>query len=131
MAAIDFMCREIRYSIMGRHLEIFRGPARLARLDLCPQAADIVRIGAFHREGSRAWAPLEGDACGKKEKGAGWRNVATYKQKRRTTNYNDRNNRFARSFPMASASGSVSPFLSIKRVASCTVVSECRSARKK
>jgi hypothetical protein len=65
MTAIDFNCREIRYAIVGRHLEIFRDPVRLARFDLCPGADRPVRIGAFRREGARAWAPLEGAVEGR------------------------------------------------------------------
>ena len=62
---IDFVYRGIRCSIAGRHLDIHSGRSRLARFDLCPQADGEVRIGAFRREGSLAWAPLEGAVEGR------------------------------------------------------------------
>ena len=40
--------------------------------------------------------PMEGAALDRKSKAAGWRNVATYKQARRSAQYSNENNRFAR-----------------------------------
>jgi hypothetical protein len=65
MTATDFACRGFRYSVVGQHLEICRGHTRLARFDLCPRAAEPVRIGTFRREGNRAWATLEGGVDGR------------------------------------------------------------------
>lgn len=65
ISAIDMIYHGIRYAIVGRHLEIFRGHVRLARLDLAPRADEEVRIGDFRREGRRCWAPVEGDVVGK------------------------------------------------------------------
>ncbi|MCY3024416.1 MAG: hypothetical protein NTW87_36035, partial [Planctomycetota bacterium] len=41
-------------------------------------------------------APLEGPALDKKSKADGWRNVATYTQRRRSAQYSDESNKFAR-----------------------------------
>ena len=65
MQEIDLTHRGFRFAVAGRHLEIWRGAARLAQLDLCPATDSAVCIGEFRREGSRCWAPLEGGVEGK------------------------------------------------------------------
>jgi len=63
--ALEWTHLGFRFSIIGRHLDISRGHARLARFDLAPRADSPVRIGEFRREGTRAWASLQGGVEGK------------------------------------------------------------------
>ena len=64
MEAFSRIHRGFTFTLVGRFLDIHRGIHRLARFDLCPAAAEPVRIGEFRLEGDRAWAPLEGGVRG-------------------------------------------------------------------
>ena len=65
MKVLEWTHLGFRFSIVGRHIELFRGHARLARFDLAPRADSPVRIGEFRREGTHAWATLAGGVEGK------------------------------------------------------------------
>ena len=65
MEAFSRVRRGFTFTLVGRFLDIHGGVQRLARFDLCPTAAEPVRIGTFRLEGDRAWVPLEGGIEGK------------------------------------------------------------------
>ncbi len=78
----------------GIYLIEWKEPQTLCGLAFKEIEGDVAEIDVWQGAATGA-VPLEGMACDRKSKAPGWRNTATYKQKRRSAEYS-RCNKFAR-----------------------------------